>query len=933
MVHKLHFRVTIITLFLGIIMQSSAFGQTTIDGFFYSPSLDQTRMVDIYLPPGYDANTDLYYPVIYYLHGWGGNQNFLSTISSYATQKINNGEIDPLIIVCASNYTAPFDGSMYMNSPVHGNYEDYMINDLISWLDTTYRTVPSRDYRTVMGHSMGGYGAFRYGTLHKDIFCGLAAHAAPANMEVIITQFQNQIKSENSGPPYSYNYGSTGNFTKMIFLGAGVWSPNLSTPQNYINPKVVEYPFDQQCNLIDTIFDKWDANQVTTLVHNLSTSDSMGILFGCGTSDELYFNIANNALKDTLDALNLDYEFYSHSGGHVLPTGFKNRALIFLDSLMLPPTMLSAPCDVPSDLLADNISQTSADFSWTENGDASSWEIVLGLTGMDPDDATPILVTDNPYSFTGLTANTDYEWYVRAVCDGDNYSEWAGPDAFTTLMNPCYDPSNLMADNITTTSTDLLCTSNGDETTWEIALDVTGFDIANATPVTVTTNPFNWNNLTPNTTYDWYVRANCAAGNYSNWVGPNTFTTENDTIIQTIQLIAGWNIHSFMVTPANADMMDIHAGLINNEHLVKIMDESGGFMQYITGYGWMNTIGDMQLTEGYYIKVDTVTEFDITGQLNDASTTIPLIAGWNIISYPISEGQDAISVVQPLIDSELLVKVIDESGGFIQEIPGLGWTNTIGNFEPGKGYYVKVEENTNLTINYPQGLNMLTGNTPAPETVLFKKAYSNNPYNPMNIFVKDINLEGIRVMEGDEIGVFDNDVCVGAAVITSNDGNLSAVIVAAMDDPITEETDGYTEGNPITFKYLNSDLKYPVELVAEDVSGSEQFKALGTYVVRLSSQLLAVAETDFINIEVSTYPNPVNDKMTVAYNIPEGYVYIGIINLNGARVKNVLNEYREEGNHFTTFDASGLTQGFYVLQIRVVTTEKVYSEFYKFVKL
>ena len=192
---------------------------------------------------------------------------------------------------------------------------------------------------------------------------------------------------------------------------------------------------------------------------------------------------------------------------------------------------------------------------------------------------------------------------------------------------------------------------------------------------------------------------------------------------------------------------------------------------------------------------------------------------------------------------------------------------------------------------------------------------------------------GVALEEGDEIGVYDNDVCVGAGVITYENGNLTTIIVAAMDDPTTEKIDGYTEGNAITFKYLNNELEQPIDLVTEDVAGSNKFKSLGTYVVKLSNQLLAVEETDFISVEVSTYPNPVDNKMTVAYNIPEGYVYIGIINLNGTRVEKVMNEYHEEGKHLKTIDASGLTQGFYVLQVRVVTKEKIYNEFHKFVKM
>lgn len=838
MVRKLHLKTTIIAIITGILIQSTVFAQTVIDDSFYSPSLDENRLVDIYLPPDYYSNPDLYYPVIYFLHGWGGNQNFLSAITSYAEQKINSGQIDPVIIVCASNYTSPFDGSMYMNSVVHGDFEDYMVNDLVSWLDSTYRTVPAKKYRSLMGHSMGGYGAFRYGSMHKDMFCGLAAHAAPANLELIIDEFENHIKSENAGPPYAYNYSSTGNFTKMIFLGAGVWSPNLNAPQDYVTPQVVEYPFDQQCNLIDTIFNKWYEHQVTSLVHNISSADSIGILFGCGSNDELYFDIPNNALQDTLEAINLDYEFYSHSGGHVLPTGFKNRALEFLDSLMLAP-MLIIPCNEPDNLMADNITQSTVDLSWNENGDATSWEIVLGSVGFDPDNANPILVTNNPVSISNLTPDTDYEWYVRAVCGEGIFSDWAGPD---------------------------------------------------------------------------------------------TFATENDIYTQTIQLSAGWNIHSFNATPDESDMMDIHSDLVNQGILAKIIDEAGGFIQYITGYGWMNTIGDMQLTEGYYIKVDTAVELELTGVLNTGSYSIPLVAGWNIIGYPVNEGQSAMDVLQPLIDNELLIKVIDESGGFIQEIPGLGWLNTIGTFEPGEGYYIKVEQNTNLLIDYPQTSNMLAEAEPETEVFLFEQLHNGNPFNPMNIVVQEIALEGMRVMEGDEIGVFDGDLCVGAGVVKYENGVFTAVIVASMDDPETMEVDGFKEGNPIRFKYLSDELDNPIELVPEDISGSNVFKALGTYVVNLSYQLSGVAQNSDNKVDVSTYPNPVADRMTVSYKVPQGYVYIGIIDLNGTRIKNIANEFHEDGTHSRVIDVNDLNQGFYVLQIRVAGEREIYSEFHKFVK-
>lgn len=839
MLHKIFLRLLIPALVSGVFVQGTVTGQTVIDDSFYSPSLDQTRYVDVYLPPGYNNNPDMHYPVIFYLHGWGGSQNDLSTIVSYAETKINNGEIDPVIMVCASNYISPFDGSMYVNSPVWGNFEDYMINDLITWLDTTYRTVPSRDYRSLFGHSMGGYGVFRYGSLHPDKFCALSSYAAPANMELIIDDYQTKVKSENSGPPYSYDYNNTGSYTKMMFLGSGAWSPNLNSPQDYVTPQIVEFPFDQQGDLIDTVFEKWYPGQVTTLVQSLTPSDSVAILFGCGSSDQLYFYQPNLALKDTLDDLGLDYQFISVTGGsHSMPTSYKNETLLFLDSIMPGPVDMS--CPDPSALLADNITASSADLSWTENGTNTTWQIMLDVSGFDTTGFSPVTVTDNPYTYTGLSGYTSYDWYVRSA------NEW---------------------------------------------------------------------------------------GYYSNWVGPVTFTTLPEDTTQTIQLIAGWNINSFFVTPDSLDMLDIYDPLVSSGDLIKIIDEVGGFVQNIPGIGWINSVGDMALTEGYYVKVDTATELQVTGMPQLSSYDIPLITGWNIMGYPLNESQDAITAVQPLIDAGLLVKVIDETGGFIQNIDGYGWINTIGNFAPGEGYYIKVTDSAILTLDYPAASNMIVNNGTAPEPVLFNVPFKGNPYRPMNIVANDISIDNMAVNEGDEIAVFDNGICVGAGVVARDEQGTYAMITAAMDDPTTEELDGYIPGNTLTFKYMSTHMNNPVELEDIEIAGAAEYHPFDTYVCSLTGTVSGMAESMAQVIELNCYPNPVQDRLAIAFNSPAGEATIIISDISGHEVARIANRFATKGNHTVIFPAGKLSSGFYVINVQTNTGKGTFTGHRKFIKM
>lgn len=313
-----------------------------IQASFYSEVLDEVRNVRVYLPGNYYAHpANLHYPVIYYLHGWTGNHNDMSEMLTMYQGLMGTGVIEPAIMVAADNWVEPFEGSCYLNSILWGNYEDYNINDVINWVDSTFRTIPERRGRAIIGQSMGGYGAFRYALKYKDKFCALAANGPSLNIQLLVDNIQAKLLMENSGPPYSYSYQGGGPYTRWMFLVSGAGAPNLNTQQTYINPAIVEYPFNEYCEPIDTILQKIYAIDIIDLLHNTTPEDSVGIYYCCGTNDEWQLYEANAALADTLDALGLPYEFMSHTGGHGMPALFKQRALIFLDSLLMSPVHMT----------------------------------------------------------------------------------------------------------------------------------------------------------------------------------------------------------------------------------------------------------------------------------------------------------------------------------------------------------------------------------------------------------------------------------------------------------------------------------------------------------------------------------------------------------------------------------------------------------------
>ncbi len=100
-------------------------------------------------------------------------------------------------------------------------------------------------------------------------------------------------------------------------------------------------------------------------------------------------------------------------------------------------TEVAATCPFPINIIATNVEDVSADIGWTETGSATTWDIEFGAAGFSPTGTpTNIGVTTNPFSFTGLTAGTSYDFYVRADCGSGDYSLWTGPYTFNTLNCP-----------------------------------------------------------------------------------------------------------------------------------------------------------------------------------------------------------------------------------------------------------------------------------------------------------------------------------------------------------------------------------------------------------------------------------------------------------------------------------------------------------------
>ena len=137
-------------------------------------SLDSTRPPQefrIYLPPCYDEKTDQRYPVLYLLHGqtYTDDQWIRLGAVGVTDNLILSGESVPFILV--------FPDDHYWNLPPGPGFGQRLVEVLIPYIDSTYRTLPDRSHRAIGGMSRGAGWALRLGLSHWQLFGTIGLHS------------------------------------------------------------------------------------------------------------------------------------------------------------------------------------------------------------------------------------------------------------------------------------------------------------------------------------------------------------------------------------------------------------------------------------------------------------------------------------------------------------------------------------------------------------------------------------------------------------------------------------------------------------------------------------------------------------------------------------------------------------------------------------
>ena len=287
------------------------------------------RRVPVYLPPSYDHEPARRYPVIFLLTGFGSRGRGLLNDNPWSPSI--DDRLDALIaagcpeaIAVMPDAFTRFGGSQYMDSGATGAYETHLIQELVPWVDATFRTLGERAHRGIAGKSSGGFGALRLGMRHPDVFAALACHSGDLLFEYCYaTDFPRacSVLQEAGGiERFLANFERATQKGKDDFLTLNIIGMAASYSPDPAAESGIALPFDlATARPRPEVFERWLAHDPLRLLPTHADAlRRMALVFlDCGSRDEFHLHHGARLFAAELKTLGIAHEYQEFKDGHM----------------------------------------------------------------------------------------------------------------------------------------------------------------------------------------------------------------------------------------------------------------------------------------------------------------------------------------------------------------------------------------------------------------------------------------------------------------------------------------------------------------------------------------------------------------------------------------------------------------------------------------
>jgi len=290
-----------------------------------------TRTVAVYLPEGYDGSTEEY-PLFVALAGFTGSglkllswNAFGESLPQRIDRLIAEGRMGPVVVALPDCFTA-LGGNQYVNSSALGNWEDFVLDEMLPRLEEQYRVRRDPAARAVFGKSSGGYGALVHGLKHGERWGAVACHSGDMGFDTLyrrdlpvmldaLARFDGDVVRYVEHLQGLAKIGWGEMHALMMLAMAASYDPDPDAPLG------LRLPVDPRtCELIEERWACWLAHDPLVLIERNECRQSLRrlnrLFIDCGSRDQFFLHYPARSFARKLERFDIPHTYEEFDDNH-----------------------------------------------------------------------------------------------------------------------------------------------------------------------------------------------------------------------------------------------------------------------------------------------------------------------------------------------------------------------------------------------------------------------------------------------------------------------------------------------------------------------------------------------------------------------------------------------------------------------------------------